>query len=57
MGLLPTSDAVDNLLEILNDPERCTWSFSVALRELPDTSNPILEASWKKSDFVGPRIE
>ena len=53
----PTSDAVDNLLEILNDPERCTWSFSVALRELPDTSNPILEASWKKSDFVGPRIE
>lgn len=53
----PASDVVGKLLEILNDPERRTWLFGVALGELPDTPNPILEASWKKSAFLVPEIE
>lgn len=53
----PASDVVGKLLEILNDPERRTWLFGVALGELPDTPNPILEASWKKSEFLVPAIE
>lgn len=43
----PASGVVDKLLEILNDPERRTWLFFVALGELSDTPDPILEASWK----------
>lgn len=48
----PAPEAVNKLLEILNDPERRTWSFGVALGELPKTHNPILDAAWKKSDFL-----
>ncbi|NKS85038.1 hypothetical protein GS571_05800 [Rhodococcus hoagii] len=50
---LPAGEAVDRLLEILNHPERKTWSFGVALGDLPGLRrNPILDAAWKQYDFL-----
>jgi hypothetical protein len=51
-------DAVDALLDIVNDPDRKTWSFSNALAAHGAVGrNSILERAWQHYDFLDPRLE
>ncbi len=52
----PASEAVDALLEILQDPERRTYSFGIAPGALPSVHNPILAEAWKQYDFLENQI-
>lgn len=58
---LPPDVAVSKLLEVLQDPDLSTWSFSQALDQalgdLPDLPrNPILDEAYKHYDFLDPQL-
>lgn len=58
---VPAEVAVDSLLKVLGDPERRSWPFDMALREILDDAvepsrNPILDEAWKQYDFLDSQL-